>query len=229
MPATLYDDEELLPLSGALRAQFREHFPDVGDAPGSIRVATDHDRLWRLATLAVHFGTIDDRWTAGDPVTVLYPSELSPEALRSAMGAIEPDAGRPLLIALDHPNWTFLAPWSFISRCEHLWVAAPPDFSWVVCHWYGEFVQFSRLRFSHITQLAFVRRFPTPNGPLVEKPQYLIRYTTGDPWLVGPLTDPDERKSYDRVFEFLSARSGRPIEQIDVLPDDLVRKTQRPR
>lgn len=224
----LYHPSELHPLPNnkPLARQFLDEFPSAAPLLSAARYIPSpaHARLWDLVNLIIPFTNPDPPWIE-EPLTSMWPGEFTPEAMHAQLAQLLPSTSEPVYIGLESPDATLFAPFSF--ALDHLlatntaWTAAPPDAAWLVVDYYAEFVLIVRTAFHRIADLAFYRRYPIPDGRIVDKLQYLIRLTSGHVWLTDDLRDPDRRQDHDQLFAFLSARSGKPINNHDVLPVEL--------
>jgi hypothetical protein len=72
--------------------------------------------------------------------------------------------------------------------------------------------------YDEIERLAHVARFRAPNGNIIDEPYYLIVFGGGDRWSTRNQMSIRSPGFDGQVFEFLSEKTGLPIDQLEFAP-----------
>lgn len=203
--------------------------PDAAQALTVIKPAAAA-RLWCLPRLFA-LGNVPDHPLCSGNVLDVYTWETPPDRVASLLAPAPISPDQPIYFACDMLDEGLATTWGFYL--EHLAgrhigsaIAAPPDVSWILVDWYGEFVTIFRTTFSRIREIAFIKNFPRHDGVPVPKPQYLIRFDDGSHWLSGDLRPGTALEDHHELMSFLAATADVTIAHLDVLPTEFVHRRQ---
>lgn len=230
MRSVIEPSEFLLATSSA---DFRERFGGVLRGIGlpvpaaftDVRVAGSSvaDRLWDLGRLV--FGphaTPDPAWAELPPFLELWSPSRDETVLGEKLNAckVVPKAG--VLVAIDDalcPE-AIAAPWAFC--CEHvmpahlLAIVMPPDASWMLVNYHGEFIRGCRTRFADVRSITFRPHFERPDRLLVPKPRYEVLFADGSVWNSGDLRHfPGQKCNLDSALATVAILAGKSIERTE--------------
>lgn len=212
-------------------ADFKKRFGEVLGGVGlpvlaaftDVRVAGSNvaDRLWNLGRLV--FGahaTPDSAWAELPPFLDLWSPSHDEAALREKLKACKVAPESTVVIAIDdaHCPEAIAAPWAVC--CEHVLpgnlmsIVMPPDASWMLVSYHGEFVRGCRTRFGDVRSITFRPHYERHDGLLVPKPCYEVLFADGRVWKSGDLRRvPTKHLFLDSSLATVAALAGTSIER----------------